>query len=302
MADTTKLSADAGAGESLVSAANLLIVAVMKLNRVIVPALLRWQRSSRQNWILRAAQDVVADVRKNPGLRMLCVADCCLDTYADRSMHIDIDLDHLDLNLTQHLRRNVDRAAPAAPDEDTTGSPGITPSQSAMPPVPTSTSASRHADVDASGDAANTVALLGGGGDGSASGTLSEARHLRLLVMQEERHRQLTVKPLVYRSVLLTAFSLLSVVVYCAVVIAVVLILNDMSPRQTVVFIFSLVATAVVSDADMLMAAMRQKPPRRASDDDDPLTTRPVRDASNRSGTPGDDPVRPPIVEDFDDV
>lgn len=57
--------------ETVVSAANLLLVSLLKLNRGLVPILLRWIRGRRTNWIKRASQDVYSDLLSGKNTRHL---------------------------------------------------------------------------------------------------------------------------------------------------------------------------------------------------------------------------------------
>lgn len=260
---TSRFSNGNEQADSLVSAANLLIVSILKLNRVVVPALLRWQRASRKNWILRSSQDVADDMRKHPGRRSLCVSGCCLFTYDRVASNVEL---HPTLETESVLE---DNGSPTAENRNENGAEveleraeqGLISSDKPWPKK---------------GSGANS--LFG------ESIMLSDERNFRLLVLQEERHRELTVVPWVYRSVLLTTFSLVSLIVYCTIIIAVVVSLRDMSPRRTIVFIFSLIATAVVSDADMLLSALRSKPLRVASIDDNPDSSQEVANNTSSDG------------------
>ena len=72
--------------EGIISAANLLLVAILKLNRTFVPVILRWVRGRRLNWIRRASRDVYYDLIYRPRKRFLCYGECCIMTY-------DLDFD-----------------------------------------------------------------------------------------------------------------------------------------------------------------------------------------------------------------
>lgn len=81
-------SSSSVSAQSAISAANLLLVALLKLNRALVPVLLRWARTRRHAYIQRSSRDVYRkllsdnDNNSSPSL-FLCVGACCLPTYAN---------------------------------------------------------------------------------------------------------------------------------------------------------------------------------------------------------------------------
>lgn len=98
------------------------------------------------------------------------------------------------------------------------------------------------------------------------SGLLTDEEHyFRLLVLQEERHRRLTVLPLVYQSVLNGWITVISLAGYSFVILLIVGIYFPMDSNQFISFAFSLVATATVSEADKLMQVVKKKKVGNAS-------------------------------------
>lgn len=65
----------------LASSATLLLLLLLRLNRLVVPSLMNWLRSRRSAWISRVPLDVAREMRKRPDCRILCTGPCCLASY-----------------------------------------------------------------------------------------------------------------------------------------------------------------------------------------------------------------------------
>lgn len=410
--------------QSVVATANLLLLALLKMNRAVVPVMLRYVRGVRVNWIRRAAMDVYHDLRVGCKQRFLCVGSCCLFTYhldpktaISAASHLDVkshgfgasssDESIVDQNFKSTIARksslnaqnmNKFRAKAMRPPQQPPkqavlqqgqGDPIRTMSESAVnvrsdAPAPDLLT---PADYDSSGEtaddeaeiAASPVATAGTGGgsgvyggvapgvgQGSAAATASvplmvpgrttgadrwttswqpprwprwlrgsssagaglgvsekstgtesadltghrsgwgamrthavdeqqdiinmplEAREMverslgkygdpmslsgmsvteryyRLLVLQEEIHRVLKEHPFLYESVMYAWVTIVSLIVYTTIISGVVFYLFPMPGSESIVFVFSLVSMATVSEADKILKSIKKRKKRVA--------------------------------------
>lgn len=312
-------STSSNSGETLVSAANLAVVALLKLNRVIAPVVLGWVRSRRKNWILRASKDVANDLRLKPGKRTLCVATCCLHTYqavTDNSPELLPDPSipsppsppstpsTPSAPSVLHLSRKASLTpstsdAPAFPsvspvlatvgktatktvgpqphrltadlvDLHDSGGLQVFPEvsfdvEAGLPPRQSATADAhvRKADADTGHEPSartpwppmekNARSLFGN------RVMMSDERYFRLLVLQEEHHRTIQESHWVLKSTVWTVTTVVLLILFISIVVVVVLRFREGNSRENVSFIFTLVATAIVSESDMLMAALNLK-------------------------------------------
>lgn len=147
--------------DAIISAANVLMVALLKMNRVLIPALLKWKRASRAAWI-DAADD---DLRRPKKKKRLPKPSNSSD---------DDDSEH---DEDQHLH-NVDR---------------------------------------------------------------------------EKFRRGVAPNLLVYTSFATVFFTISTIFIYSAIIITLVLSLFPFGPAEGIIFSFSLIATATISEAETLL-------------------------------------------------
>lgn len=68
---------------NIASTSGLLLLILLRLNRVIVPILLRYLKRQRIHWTNRIPTDVAQEMKNNPNLRILCAGPCCRQSYMD---------------------------------------------------------------------------------------------------------------------------------------------------------------------------------------------------------------------------
>lgn len=236
--------------EAVISGANLLLVALLKLNRAFVPVILRNIRSSRLNWIHNASRDVLDDLIHSPGKRVLCMGDCCLSTYemfptASRpeqqseattprsdSTAQQINISSADL----HADESATETQPLLPDRSSTENNGHGHTMNSLVPNYALELMYRESD-----------------------GTMTHGeRYYRLLAQQEERHRTQRAIPGVYESVVSAWLTIGSLIVYSVCIIFLVIRSFPMTRREALIFAFSLVSTATVSEADKLLQVVKR--------------------------------------------
>lgn len=148
--------------DAIISAANVLMVALLKMNRVLIPALLKWKRACRTAWIHSTDHDL-----RRPKKKRRVIKPHSASSDGDESEH-DED---------QHIV-NVDR---------------------------------------------------------------------------ERVRRASAPNPLLYTSFVTVFFTILTIVIYSTVIITLVLTLFPFGPAQAIIFSFSLIATATISEAETLL-------------------------------------------------
>lgn len=254
--------ADSRSRESAVSASNLLLVSLLKLNRALTPVLLRWMRGRRLNWIRNASRDVLYDLINRPGKRMLCMGECCRETYdivwdMDQP-RIDIKDDSSNITTTDN---NAKLPATSSTDdvEDQTTEDEVDsetrPLVAASDKIQALFSASDSDDWTSSALVPNYAReILGRGKNGKMS--VGE-KYYRLLSAQEELHRSQKVIPAVYESVISAWCTVVALVIYSTIIIYLMYTSFPLTKRDIITFSFSLVATATVSEADRLLRSVQ---------------------------------------------
>ncbi|CDF41215.1 unnamed protein product [Chondrus crispus] len=149
--------------DAIISAANVLMVALLKMNRVLIPALLKWKRASRAAWI-DAADD--------------------------------------DMRRPRRTRKLMTKPGPNSSDDDV----------------------SEH----------------------------DEDKHIHN-VDREKFRRGAAPNLLVYTSFATVFFTILTIFLYSAIIITLVLSLFPFGPAEGIIFSFSLIATATISEAETLL-------------------------------------------------
>lgn len=278
--------------QGVVSAANLLLVAIMKLNRALVPVLLRWIRGRRINWIRRSSRDVYLDLRDNPKDRFLCFGECCAHTYQPSFHHSTSHHNYIDSSF--HFADDSEDS-----DDDTEDafhkleSSSIPRKSKTDLNQQTESTESFKSQQDSSEDqSSESVALLrkekppqddtpiekkefdfvppfaipfvkrsiGRKRQQKEIDTVSvEEQYFRLLVAQEEIHRSERVSPFLYQTVLYALVTVMSLILYSVIIIMVVSNYFPMTNEQFVNFSFSLITTATVSEADKLLQVIKKR-------------------------------------------
>lgn len=252
---------DSRSRESAVSAANLLLVSLLKLNRALTPVLLRWMRGRRLHWIRNSSRDVLYDLINRPGKRMLCMGECCRDTYdivwdMDQP-RIDLKEDSADVSTTD---KKPELFASSSTDEGEDQNMEDEVEAETRPLVTSDKiqalfSSSDSDDWTSSGLVPRYAReILGRGKDGKMS--VGE-KYYRLLSAQEELHRSQKVIPTVYESVISAWCTVFALVVYSTIIIYLMYTSFSMTRRDIITFSFSLVATATVSEADRLLRTVQ---------------------------------------------
>lgn len=152
---------------AIISAANVLMVALLKMNRVLIPALLKWRRAARMSWI----SSVDDEIRRGGSRKRL----------------------------------------PSRPDQV----------EGEEPPQ-------------------------------------DEEEH-KMRVDREQFRRASAFNPLVYTSVVTVFFTILTIIIYSVVIITPVLSIYPFGPGQALIFSFSLVATATISEAETLLQKKKRQ-------------------------------------------
>lgn len=276
--------------EAVISGANLLLVALLKLNRALVPVILRNIRSSRLNWIHNASRDVLHDLIHRPGERVLCMGDCCLSTYemfptASRSEQQSEGTTarsggtERQVNKTStdvHVGGTVTETQPLLADRSSINNNDREHAMASL--VPNYAIELMYRERD---------------------GTMSHGeRYYRLLAQQEERHRTQRAIPAVYESVVSAWLTIGSLIIYSVCIVFLVIKSFPMTKREALIFAFSLVSTATVSEADKLLQVVKrnknytlntlsEQGPQMPS-----LMTDPINDARKSQGiSPADVPL-----------
>lgn len=260
--------ADSRARESAVSAANLLLVSLLKLNRALTPVLLRWMRGRRLNWIQNSSRDVLSDLINRPGKRMLCMGNCCRETYdivwdMDQP-RIDLKEDSADASTTDK-KPNLPASSSTDEAEDQNTEDEIETETETRPLVAPDKIQSLFSASDTDEWPSSALVpsyaqeILGRAKDGKMS--VGE-KYYRLLAAQEELHRSQKVIPAVYESVINAGCTVLALVLYSSVIIYLMYSSFPMTRRDIITFSFSLVATATVSEADRLLRTVQTNRPK----------------------------------------
>lgn len=148
--------------DAIISAANVLMVALLKMNRVLIPALLKWKRACRTAWIHSTDHDLRRPKKKSRVRKLHSASSDGEESEHDEDLHIV----------------NVDR---------------------------------------------------------------------------EKSRRATAPNPLLYTSFVTVFFTILTIVIYSTVIITLVLTLFPFGPAQAIIFSFSLIATATISEAETLL-------------------------------------------------
>lgn len=219
---------------AVISAANLLMVSLLKLNRVLVPALLRWVRSRRKQWIRRAAMDVARDFAADQTRRRLCAGSCCGAFYGS--------LDVTSIGTTTSVDNRPANTSDASSTDDTQPSLAHPSTSDVVKPSPSSNMTSNH-----------TLAPLPPGPPSSSAVAMSDETYYRLRVAEEERHRSGQIDPMVYTSVMQVYFTLGTLTLFSALIISIVLLYTHFQPFEAIIFSFTLIATATISESETLL-------------------------------------------------
>lgn len=260
---------------AVISAANLLMVSLLKLNRVFVPASLRWLRSRRRNWIRRSSLDIARELAASPERRRLCVGSCCGGAYgsimatlgtqmevskAVRSGKTSTGATVGTTDMTGTTRTDSGGWVEAASSEYGTWIENVARTTTAMTPStaprPSSSSSTTATDKETEIEASYPKVITHESGRmffPMPPGWGEDEVYYRLRVLEEERHRANQMKPVVYSTVLYVYFTLFTLILYGAVIITVVLTMFTFQAWEAVVFSFTLFATAVISEAETLM-------------------------------------------------
>lgn len=276
--------------EAVISGANLLLVALLKLNRALVPVILRNIRSRRLNWIHNASRDVLHDLIHHPEKRVLCMGDCCLSTYEmfpptsrpkqqSSSTPTSSDSTEAQTNIYSTDTQDHEIATEAQPLlSDRSSIQNNDRDQTVSSLVPNYAIELMYREMN---------------------GTMSHGeRYYRLLAQQEERHRTQRAIPGVYESVVSAWLTISSLIVYSVGIIYLVVTSFPMTKKEALIFAFSLVSTATVSEADKLLQVVKKNKhyPLNTLSEQGPhiptMMTDPINDAkrSERTG-PADVPI-----------
>lgn len=274
---------------AVISAANLLMVSLLKLNRVFVPATLRWFRTRRRNWIRRSSADIARELAHTSERRRLCAGSCCGGAYIAliNSLGGDTVLAKGAMTSTAYL--NWMQIPPITSDDtDEAGTITVPTGSSSKSGVSVDMKvAAEHTDIEAGrhlhpatkDESGRTLIPL-------PPGWSEDDVYFRLRVLQEERHRAGSMAPIAYATVYFVYFTLITVVIYGTIIISIVLTSFEFETWEAVVFSFTLIATAVISEAEVLMmkktkASKKEKSKQETQNND-------KDDAGNADGSGGD--------------
>ncbi|KAI0562576.1 hypothetical protein FGB62_58g120 [Gracilaria domingensis] len=209
------------------SAANFLLVFLLRLNHVLAPAIVNIFRVRRDSWIERVTDDVEAELRRDPNSRQLCAGLCCQSSYG-----------------------TFDRASPDA-----------TPPASVMLWVQAVAAATdigtRTAEEIAA--AADYVEDVLTGDAKPHSGVQSEAEiYFTLRVQQEARHRSRKTLRVLDEELVLVYLTLFTVILYSSAIIAGVQYWYRLDLWELGVFSLALVTTAFLAEGGTLKKAWRR--------------------------------------------
>lgn len=267
---------------TVISAANLLMVALLKLNRVFIPPLLRLARSRRVEWIRRSSRDVAKSIRENPDDRTLCRGSCCRDTYLVEQAELQRRLDRLyaldPVMLDLWLDNPVmpDTQPPPPPPTNAPPAASTTTGTPAQPDAPPTEQPPVEQDPPPAQFPSLAVPLLPAASPRPAQSQLApspltdDEAYFRLRVLQEERHRSTRVLLFSYTSVMTSTVTAITLTIYSIIIISLVLRFATLDRRESLIFAFSLIATATISEAETLMRNRRRRairPPNPSGED-----------------------------------
>lgn len=253
---------------AVVSAANLLMVALLKMNRVMIPMLLRWRRGRRQNWIRRASIDVAAQMDRSTARPRLCAGACCGGSFASiivncmpeaRDVHPQIVNAWLQAGgdtSAASIAQMVHAVGPK-PDRDAgVESDGAVVAYAGK--IPPDEDASSASTIGLSHRGKDPVIAQSPDTNDKPYGLTNDDVYFRLKTLEEERHRSSTVIPLTYTSVMAIYCTILSMIIYASGIIHVVLSSFSFETWEAIIFAFSLVSTAMISESETLMKVKKK--------------------------------------------
>lgn len=216
---------DPSARVSVASTATLLLLLLMRLNRVVVPWLMRLFRHRRHKWMSSVPGDVAHEMRKKPKDRLLCAGACCRESYYQTYGAIDPE----------------------------TGSPQDGHHVSDVSDGGHHVKASVHLWLKAVVDDRDADGVADDEEDGEPSRPSESEIYYLLRVAQEERHRARTKFRFMYPQEMSRYYTLMALVAYSAMIIYCVLHMFVFALNEALFFSVSLVWSGVISEWDALL-------------------------------------------------
>lgn len=274
--------------------ASLLLLLLLRLNRVLVPWILKLLRRRRSSWVSRVPIDVARELRKRPNTRLLCAGPCCLPSYgcfddddddnsssnSERSGEVDNDFDVESRSGSSGSVSENESDADAELDERSAerlmtgvddGKKGELEREPMLPE-----SVQRWVNIVR--DEARRVlgcspqsATAAAAAAAAAAGSLEVDEYFKLRVAQEERHRARSRRlPLVAAPRdIWRVFTFISLLVYWAILMVSLLATFKFETFEACSLGFSLLSSGVVSEWDVLFPLANAAPPawlRNAAD------------------------------------
>lgn len=226
--------------DAVISAANVLMVALLKMNRVIIPAFLKWRRAARLRGIQKADRDIQRMAAGDKKMQAMNLRQSTMtenqgagcQTGGSTTSKEDSQLAH---NL--NTQRGAQMPRSGADDER------IAPK--------TSSAGAGESDTSRS-DEIQPVNIRSEQGMVERSAANENEYHTRHVEsLQQQRAEE--VHLFVYTSFVTIIITIVSIVVYGGIIIALVLGLFPFRRGQSIIFSFSLVATALISESEVLL-------------------------------------------------
>lgn len=236
--------------DAVISAANVLMVALLKVNRVIIPAFLKWRRGVRLRMIQKADEYIRKKTQQDQDRRAMMEAKVMNGQGHGRTSS----------NFSR--RDNSTRAGPlpSSPTSTQLIRPKVTPT-GAEGDLETALLASSTINMEAGQDtdvAAGTDIIQPESSESNGTRPIREEEHTRK-VQLEQLARAEQVHLLAYTSFATVIITIATIIFYATIIITLVLTLFPFSTGQALIFSFSLIATAMISESEALMQKGKQK-------------------------------------------
>lgn len=223
----------------VISAANLLLVFLLKLNRIIVPALVRWMRARRLEWIENADIDVAKEIRDHPNKRELCAGYCCRDTYGAVVTSKDVGPSSNLPPMFSMMHTWVSAFQADETDSDDSDADG---------------SVRRKAYNERLARKKNETAQR----EFEQKQKSEEDIYYQLRVKQETKHREMFIGQFQYSEVLAMYVTVISLILYWAIISYFVLSNFEFTVRGGWFFSVTLLMTGITSEIDTLIMFKRR--------------------------------------------
>lgn len=254
----------------------LLLLLILRLNRVFVPWILKLHRRRRSSWVSRVPLDVARELHRRPNTRLLCAGSCCLSSYGcqdhssaaerfgDRYEDDDAESKSGNVgspshNMTDSIRYKPFRDASGLDldDAEATDSERLLP-ESVQRWVSSvreeACRVPRRFDQSATTTAMSLAAV---------PESLEVDEYFKVRVAQEERHRASSrALPLVTapRNIW-RLFTFISLLVYWAILMTAMLRAFNFGTSEACLLAFSLFFTGIVAEWDVLFTMTNGSPP-----------------------------------------